>query len=320
MNIKYSLCAIGLLVGQIANTEPSGAVVPFVQPAVIMESRMNPFEVPLLSSEKIAAQQQRIAKSLQLHGYIRLVSQIGGTAACVYVMYRTMVSFFGSNRPAVVVPTVPSVSAPISHEESKMLREALSKANPSWFTFQWWKNTTSYFVNSIACTAALSGLMSLTGRYAHEDTLEWFVKDSTKLKELTDELHAYHNKTLIKGVRDLTTQDLYFHRVTLAGMARSLVASAEAIVGFMEYRLAYFKNKQVILLPDEFLQPMRVVATLNAYVESLHKMLPVPATDSLEQVKAVCALLLQSATELQQMANRFQGIEYSIQWRLINGV
>ncbi len=282
---------------------------------------IDPFALRCMMQDKIDKHTQRIGKTVRVHSFIRTTAKLGGAALALYVLYRTAQSWRRDGKPSIL-PAVSTVTpVPLmTQEEGVALREALKKAHPSWFTFQWWKNNALWLANSVGVSVGLGFGSVVVNRFAHEDNIEWFVAQNTKMKELADELREYHDKTLIKGeLREFTVQDLYFHRVTLVGMARDLVEQAESVAGFMEYRLSYFKGQHVILLPNEFLQPTRLVASVNAFVHSLQQQLPIQGEDTVEQVKKVCGLIMQCATDIQQIVNRFQGIEYSIQWRIING-
>lgn len=316
MNYKNYLVIIGLLCGQMALGVESSAAVP------VLDSGAGPFAaLRCITQDRVAVYQQKIGKTVQRHNYIRTAVKLGGTAACLFVIYRSVRSYCNQAPAKAVGDTAQAVVQQISQEDGVRLTAMLNKFQPAWFSFQWWKNSAVWIVNSLASSAVLSAGYSLTGRFMHEDTIEWYVRENTKIKELADELLAYQGQSLAKmAAHELSAQDLYYHRVTLAGIARSLVEQAEAIAGFMESRLAYFKNQGVILLPDEFLQPTRLVASVNSFVHAVQQQQPAhDVVDSLDEVKKTCSMVMQCATDIQQMVNRFQGVEYSIQWRIING-
>jgi len=274
----------------------------------------DPFALRCMAQDKIDAHQHKIAKTILWHSLIRTTAKVGGTAVFLYVAYRSLRS--------MLAPEFSDDKRLVNYVPTEQEYAAFKQAHAGPFTFQWWKNNALWIMNSMACTTALSVGAHLIGRYNHDDNIEWFVQENTRIKGLSDELHAYYGQLLAKNAvpHEVSAQDLHNHRVTLAGIARDLVAQAESVTGFMEYRLAYFKNQRIVLLPDEFLQPTRLVASMNEFVHSLQQILPVQEQhDSLEQVKKVCSKVMQCATDLQQIINRFQGIEYSIQWRIING-
>lgn len=338
MNINKYFLIVGLVFGSAINSAVpadtqamlarQGADVLFAAGAAMPESFAtgqavtDPYALRLMMQDKIDKHTQKIGRTIRLHSFIRTTAKLGGAAIALYVLYRTVQSWRQDGKP-IILPAAVATTAPVplmTQEEGLALRKMFNETHPSWFTFQWWKNNALWLANSVGLSVGLSFGGTVVNRYAHEDNIEWFVAQNTKIKELADELRGYHDKTLIKNeLREFTAQDLSFHCVTLAGMARDLVEQAESVAGFMEYRLSYFKGQGVILLPNEFLQPTRLVASVNAFVRSLQQQLPAQGEDTVEQVKKVCGLIMQCATDIQQIVNRFQGIEYSIQWRIING-
>jgi hypothetical protein len=312
------LCGVQMLCGS-QGTGTQAVSAPFALHACEGIGTQNPFDIPRISQERITLQQHKLAVSLQFHKYLKIGLNLGGTAVCGYVIWRFLAWFFSRGSHAHVSVPTGVVADQLSAQDGKILLDALKKMDPPWLSWQWLKNNALAVVNSLGISAGVMVLEQIKRKVMHENTIEWFVSERTRLKELTNEVKAYQAQTLSpQGTREQPKELLYFHRVTLAGMARELVCQAEAIVGFMEYRLAVYQKQGALVMPDELLQPVRVVATINAAVIAARNMLPAPNIDSLEQVRAVCEVVAQAAVELQQMVNRFQGIEYSILWRQMN--
>jgi len=267
------------------------------------------FEFRLVNQENIEQEQEKIARMFKAHWGLRIAKYVGVAGACSYALYR----LFSSPDVSDIIkekdkgPTIGQKQ--YKHLVQLLVSPSLWKEPRKWFKVVGFK-----LVDWIAVTAVMGLGQRIWKKTSHNDDIVWYSKEKTRTYQLMSQLRYYGLK--IRKAKDLTQENLEYHRVTLASICKKFVLQVEKLCGFMQYSLKQFEKRGALFETDDLLQIPHLTAITNDFVTMLQKRLPVSSQEPLAHLRKSYEDAQQFANDLERQIGRFAEIEFDIEQRL----
>jgi len=282
----------------------------FVLPCFGQDKTIKHKFVKPVSRQRIEQFKTSISRRLTLHKVGRIIVPIAGVASSAYVLYKI---FYGG--PSVV----PVVKKENDLEKLGKRVATLEKTLcPRFLSWNWLKGQVYGYVEYVAFGALTSAGLSILNAVYHDDTIEWFVKNSIHVEALKKEIEQYSKKN--KSFTTMTDEQFNYYSSALTSVCKRLVIQVEYVAAFMEYQLEQFKSHGVVLTADDLLQVPHVVASANNLVQTIQS-LTVPKKDmnAIANLKKQAEKLFEFAIDFDLHIKRFSSVEKDLGWRVLHG-